>query len=302
MGSAAANIHRDIYKTVRTALSDRVMTVRAAAAYCLSCLAPHAAFITGAEMENVAAMCFRAFEGANYETRKAIAKCLGSMLARTQQVNSNSREGMMIQYKGKGGGGGAQQQRLPLEDVLAILMQGFLRGGSGSGLIKGGSPVTQDVRVGVTHCYVAMIEHLGTSWLEKHLTPILVHVLELVSQPKAAASHVDAVYSRRCVGYVIQMILGKMLGEKAQLQACKDLVNIVDRLMNTLELHPENAKDVGGGGGNQETMYSQHLLVVALQELGTSRLLVMVRKSDSRRHFILQAPSSSDWERRPVRC
>ena len=39
----------------------------------------------------------------------------------------------------------------------------------------------------------------------------------------------------------LQILLGKMLGEKAQLNACKDIVVIVDKLMNTLELGPENA-------------------------------------------------------------
>ena len=55
-----------------------------------------------------------------------------------------------------------------------------------------------------------------------------------------------------------------MLGEKAQLAACKDMAGIVDKLMNSLDVHPENVKD----SSNQETVYSQHLLVVALQELG----------------------------------
>ena len=65
----------------------------------------------------------------------------------------------------------------------------------------------------------------------------------------------------------IQILLGKMLGEKAQLNACKDIVAIVDKLMNTLELGPENTGS-NTSGGNSETMYSQHLIVVALQELG----------------------------------
>ena len=131
-------------------------------------------------------------------------------------------------------------------------------------MIKGGAPVTQEVRVGVTHCYVVMVQALGTSWLERNLTQLLNHVLELVSHPKAATNHVDAVYSRRCVGHVIQILLGKMLGEKAQLSACKDIARIVAKLMNALDVHPENAKD----SANAETMYSQHQLVVALQELG----------------------------------
>ncbi len=167
---------------------------------------------------------------------------------------------------GSGGGGGSGPNKtVSLDDALSILMQGFLKGGSGSGLIKGGAPVSREVRVGVTHCYVVLVQTLGSFWLERHLNQLLAHVLELVSHPKAAASHVDAVYSRRCVGYIMQILLGKMLGEKAQLHACKDIVAIVDKLMNTLELSPEGSRDTA----NQETLYSQHLLVVALQELGT---------------------------------
>ena len=64
-----------------------------------------------------------------------------------------------------------------------------------------------------------------------------------------------------------QILLGKMLGEKAQLNACKDIVAIIEKLMNALELGPENA-GANASAGNSETMYSQHLLVVSLQELG----------------------------------
>ncbi len=160
--------------------------------------------------------------------------------------------------------GSAQSKALSIEDALAILMQGFLKGGSGSSLIKGGSPVSQEVRVGVTHCYVTMVQTLGTAWLEKNLAIVLNHLLELVSHPKAATNHVDAVYSRRCVGHMVQLLLGKMLGERAQLVACKELIRLVDKLMASLDVHPENTKDTG----NSETMYSQHQLVVSLQELG----------------------------------
>ena len=47
---------------------------------------PQLQFITTTELESVATMCFRSFDGANYETRKAIAKTLGNILAMTQQM------------------------------------------------------------------------------------------------------------------------------------------------------------------------------------------------------------------------
>ena len=48
---------------------DRVMTVRVAAADCLLQMLDTAAFLVTAELESLAALCFRAFEGANYDAR-----------------------------------------------------------------------------------------------------------------------------------------------------------------------------------------------------------------------------------------
>lgn len=55
-----------------------------------------------------------------------------------------------------------------------------------------------------------------------------------------------------------------MLGEKAQSSACKEIAQIVVKEMNSIDFNPENAKDF-----NQETLFSQHLLVCGLQEIGS---------------------------------
>lgn len=93
---------------------------------------------------------------------------------------------------------------------------------------------------------------------------LLSHILYLVANPKAASSHVDAVYSRKCINFILRSVLGKMLGEKAQCVACKEIAQIIVEEMNTIDFNPENAKDF-----NQETLFSQHLLVCALQEIGS---------------------------------
>ena len=46
LGSAATNVHRDIYKAAKTSLSgDRAVTVRSAAASCILAMAPYASFL-----------------------------------------------------------------------------------------------------------------------------------------------------------------------------------------------------------------------------------------------------------------
>ncbi|KAF7644185.1 hypothetical protein LDENG_00226290, partial [Lucifuga dentata] len=81
LGVSAAPCHRDIYKAARTCLTDRSMVVRCAAAKCLLELQRDAGFLWSSELENVATVCFRAFEGSNRDVRAAVAKLLGTLLA-----------------------------------------------------------------------------------------------------------------------------------------------------------------------------------------------------------------------------
>ncbi|QQP56837.1 Uncharacterized protein FKW44_001638, partial [Caligus rogercresseyi] len=257
LGSAASPVHRDIYKACRGALSDRAMSAKGAAALCLLALSEHTAFLHTSELENTATLCFRALDGANYEARKAISKLLGSLIAKTlcpkTKPGGPPKKGS---FPGEGNG-----SLLSLEEALGILGNGFIKGGSSSGLIKGGSPVSQDVRVGVAHAYVFSVKLLGGLWLERQLVPFLSHILELVSHPKASSNHVDAVYSRRCAGFILRSLLGRLLGEKSQLKACEDLIQCVGRLNKGQE-----AKE--GVSPAQSGDPSQHALYVALKELG----------------------------------
>ncbi|KAK2577979.1 hypothetical protein KPH14_008413 [Odynerus spinipes] len=260
MGSAITNVHKEIYKVSRHYLTDRVMAVRCAAAKCLLEMLNHAPFLYTTEIESVATLCFRAFEGSNYEVRCAVAKLLGSLVAMTQIPTPKGKNPAVAQNKGG--------KQISLEEVLNILMSGFLRGGvgflKGTGeIIKGTSSINREVRVGVTHAYVVFVQMLGGTWLERNIGVLVAHVLDLVTNPKAANSHVDAVYSRKCVNFILHGTIGKLLSEGAQAAACKEIAHIILKQMNSIDFSPENAKDC-----NQETLFSQHLLVCALQEMG----------------------------------
>lgn len=52
---------------------------------CLLEMLNHAPFLCTTEIESVATLCFRAFEGSNYEVRCTVAKLLGALVATTQQ-------------------------------------------------------------------------------------------------------------------------------------------------------------------------------------------------------------------------
>lgn len=78
------------------------------------------------------------------------------------------------------------------------------------------------------------VNSLEVTWLEKNLSVFMRHVLDLVANPKSASSHVDAVYSRKCISFILRSVLGQMLSEKAQSSACKELALIVKKQMTSI--------------------------------------------------------------------
>ncbi|KAM6997779.1 LOW QUALITY PROTEIN: HEAT repeat-containing protein 5B [Tautogolabrus adspersus] len=260
LGGAAASCHRDIYKNARSLLTDRSMAVRCAVAKCLLELQNEAVFMWTTELENVATLCFKALEGSNYGVRVAVAKLLGTVMATALMP----KQAAVMRQNVK---------RATLDEVLELLATGFLRGGSGflkSGgeMLKGGGSVSREVRVGVTQAYVVFVTTLGGQWLERNFATFLSHVLDLVSHPRATQTHVEAVYSRRCVSFMLRATLGGLLGEKAQIAAGKELCQAISKQMRAVEAV---VNDISGENkaGAADVSASQHVMVCALKELGS---------------------------------
>uniref|UniRef100_A0A672TUT7 HEAT repeat-containing protein 5A n=1 Tax=Strigops habroptila TaxID=2489341 RepID=A0A672TUT7_STRHB len=263
LGAAAIPCHRDIYKAARSCLTDRSMAVRCAAAKCLLELQNEAVFMWSTDLDSVVTLCFKSFEGSNYDVRLAVSKLLGTVLARaltSKQTTASTRHNF---------------RRISLEEVMELLGTGFLRGSSGflraSGdMLKGTSSVSRDVRVGVTQAYVVFVSTLGAQWLERNFSAFFSHILYLVSQshPKAIQSQIDAISCRRCVSFILRATVGGLLGEKAQIAAAKEICQAIWKLKKVV--------DAAISDSNLETRISttdvtasQHVLVCALQELGS---------------------------------
>uniref|UniRef100_A0A673MTI6 HEAT repeat-containing protein 5A n=1 Tax=Sinocyclocheilus rhinocerous TaxID=307959 RepID=A0A673MTI6_9TELE len=253
LGVSAVSCHRDIYKAARTCLTDRSMAVRCAATKCLLELQREAVFLWSTELENVATLCFRAFEGSNYDVRVAISKLLGTLLASALEP----RQAIAPRPGSK---------RNSLEEVMELLSSGFLRGGAGflraSGdMLKGTSSVSRDVRVGITQTCVVFVSILGGVWLENHFSCLVSLLMVWVSHARATQYPADAVSCRCCVSFILRATLGTLLGEKAQIAAAKEICQLISKQKRV---------------GNMETRVSpadvaasQHVLVCALLELGS---------------------------------
>ncbi|XP_067152803.1 HEAT repeat-containing protein 5A isoform X5 [Apteryx mantelli] len=263
LGATAIPCHRDIYKAARSCLTDRSMAVRCAAAKCLLELQNEAVFMWSTDLDSVVTLCFKSFEGSNYDVRLAVSKLLGTVLARavtTKQTTASTRQNF---------------HRISLEEAMELLGTGFLRGSCGflraSGdMLKGTSSVSRDVRVGVTQAYVVFVSTLGGQWLERNFSAFLSHILDLVSQshPKAIQTQMDAICCRRCVSFILRATVGGLLGEKAQIAAAKEICQAIWKLKKVV--------DAAMSDSNLETRItttdvtaSQHVLVCTLQELGS---------------------------------
>lgn len=263
LGAAAAPCHRDVYKAARSCLTDRSMAVRCAAAKCLLELQSEASFMWSTDLDSVATLCFKSFEGSNYDVRISVSKLLGTVLANA----------IISKHPGKVASR-QSMRRASLEEVLELLATGFLRGSSGflraSGdMLKGTSSVSRDVRVGVTQAYVVFISTLGGTWLEKNFAAFLSHILSLVSQShlKVTQAQSDAVCSRRCVSFILRATIGGLLGEKAQIAAAKDICQTIWKLKKVVDAVMSDS-NVETRLGSTDVAASQHMLVCALQELG----------------------------------
>lgn len=85
--------------------------------------------------------------------------------------------------------------------------------------------------------YVVFVHEMGALWLERHISILIAHLMELVASPKAITSHVEAVYSRKCVNFILRATLGRMIGEKAQAAACKEITQLIIKQMNNVGMY-----------------------------------------------------------------
>ncbi|XP_060553128.1 HEAT repeat-containing protein 5B-like isoform X2 [Ruditapes philippinarum] len=255
LGTAGQQSYKDVYKAAKAAMTDRAMAVRTAAAKCMYQLVNEAPFMSTTEMETVVSLCYRALDGSNYDARYAVAELLGNLCATTLNPKPNTTN--------------ARSKPVKLEDVLGLLSAGFLRGGFGflkSSTSSSSAGVNREIRVGVTHAYVEFIKCMGGLWLERNISTFLNHVLELVANPRATPTHVDAVYARKCVSFIIRSVIGGLLGEKAQIAAAKEICQIIIKQMNFVGEASADAAESKATAA--DITGSQHVLVCALHELG----------------------------------
>jgi len=88
-------------------------------------------------------MCLRSLDGSNYKVRCSVARLLGVLLSLSQKPLPPNMKGKL--------------KRPSLDETLAVLYNGFVKGGGGflkaggaADLLKSGTGASRECRVGVT--------------------------------------------------------------------------------------------------------------------------------------------------------
>ena len=129
-----------------------------------------------------------------------------------------------------------------------------------------------------------MIHVLGTTWVEQHLSLLINHLLELVGHPQLSTSHLDSIFTRKCITLILRSLIHSCSQDKAQFLAAKELMMTITRytiaqpmlnsstiLINDLNVSPlyssTNSMIQSFGSATTNRFESCNILICALHEL-----------------------------------
>ena len=132
--------------------------------------------------------------------------------------------------------------------------------------------------------YIILLTEMGGGWVERNLPIITKHILELVSHPRTISTHIDAVYSRKCISFILRSVFGRLLGESAQFLAARHLCQFVSQTVASSGSQPlrhQSSRDNFGERSEQASSgekekdkekdrlsLQQHMVICAVLEIG----------------------------------
>ena len=242
---------KELSKAFRSCMTDKVLAVRCKAVQGLMTLSQYYNSTYTADLDSNISLCLKVLEGANYDCRIAVARLIGALLARALQFKPSE-------------GQGSKTRTYTSDEIFSIFSMSFLHGSTSilktSGVDLGKSVTPREVRVGITEAYTFFFKEMNNPWVVSNLNFIVSHLLDLLSNAKSTPSHVEAVYSRKCISFIMDSLINSLLGEASQLEIAKILIIAVHKQMASLNKTENSLNDV------QST---QHIISTALYQLSS---------------------------------
>ncbi|VDP00015.1 unnamed protein product [Schistosoma curassoni] len=97
---------------------------------------------------------------------------------------------------------------------------------------------------------------MGPLWFETNLSTILTHLVNLLLVPRATPTHVEAIYARQCIQYLLGTVFRHLLSESIQLVAISELIKILVYHLQYLQNLHVNEYSVNDGDVFQQIFSS----------------------------------------------
>ncbi|KAF2478878.1 armadillo-type protein [Neohortaea acidophila] len=252
---------RTIFKAARkTVESDRALLVQQAACQALEQLVRCTSYFDNSnDFEKLQSSLFKAMDTSCAPLRHAAASCLAAEFVKSfsQDPNKEIVPKVRKPKKTKKGAQPDEDADLPdrasspipdkpntalsysLAEILKILSTHYCRGGT-----------TNRARAGIAVCYIKTLRSLGESVVETNYGIIALHLFnDILAHPGwSYTNKYRLLISRKFVRIILERTVGRMLGESAQLNACRFLLNdIIKDYPQAVKERAEPGKQVLSG-------------------------------------------------------
>ncbi|KAK0789335.1 hypothetical protein LTR59_005894 [Friedmanniomyces endolithicus] len=249
------DVARSIWKQARNAASgEKSLLVQASACSCLEQLVRHTTYFDNSnDFEKLQTVLYRAIESSSAHVRHAAASCLAAELVKSFS-ESPSKDAVPRIRKPRKSKKAAKGEELDEElerasspapdkpatalsytmtEMLRILSTHYCR-----------STTTNKARAGIAVCYIKVFKALGESVPEKSFNDIARHLFtDILSHPSLLYNKYRQAISRKFVRIILERVIGKSLGETAQVNACRFLINdIIKDYPQAVKERPEPNK------------------------------------------------------------
>ncbi|KAK0889124.1 hypothetical protein LTR02_015720 [Friedmanniomyces endolithicus] len=249
------DVARSIWKQARNAASgEKSLLVQASACWCLEQLVRHTTYFDNSnDFDKLQTVLYRAIESSSAPVRHAAASCLAAELVKSFS-ESPSKDAVPRIRKPRKSKKAAKGEELDEElerasspapdkpatalsytmaEMLRILSTHYCR-----------STTTNKARAGIAVCYIKVFKALGESVLEKSFNDIARHLFtDILSHPSLLYNKYRQAISRKFIRIILERVIGKSLGETAQVNACRFLINdIIKDYPQAIKERPEPNK------------------------------------------------------------
>lgn len=250
------DVGRTIWKQARNAVSgDKSMLVQASACWCLEQLVLHGAgYDNSNDFEKLQVAIWRAMESTSISVRRAAIACLTSVLVKSYSESPRKEAVPRIKKPKKtkkaqpeDAEEEAERTSSPapekpvtalsysLIEILRLLSTHYMR------------PTTSNrARTAVVQTYASVLKALGESVVERNYGAIAQHLFrDVLNHGSLPFNRYRLLISRKFVSIILDRVIMPMLGETAQLNACRFLLNdIIKDYPQAVKERPEPSKNV----------------------------------------------------------